>query len=138
MKNQLSLVLLAVAFAGCSKGGSDPAPVVTTSPLVGTWNQVRYSQTYTPTGGASVTVNQIVPQGSIAKRYAADGQYEVIQDGKSAGSGTYTYVGNTLSIQFGGLSEVWQVTELTGNRMVQATTSSTSAGTSVDSYTYTR
>jgi hypothetical protein len=138
MKTQLSLALLAVAFAGCSKGNSDPAPVPTTSPVVGTWNQVKYSQTYTPTGGAAVTVNQIVPPGSVAKRYGADGQYEVIQDGKPAGSGTYTYAGSTLTIQIGGLSEVWQVTEITGNRMVQSSTYSANGGTNVDSYTYTR
>jgi hypothetical protein len=138
MKNQLSLALLAVAFVGCSKGNSDPAPVVTASPLIGTWNQVRYSQTSTPSGGATVTVNQIVPPGYIAKNYTADGKYEVIQDGKSMGSGTYTYVGKTLSTQFGGLSEVWEVTEITANRMVQTATYSTTTGTNADSYTYTR
>jgi hypothetical protein len=138
MKNQLLLALLAVAFAGCSRGSSDPAPVPTTSPLVGTWNQIRYSQTSTPSGGAAVTVNQIVPPGYIAKNYTADGKYEVIQDGKSMGSGTYTYVGKTLTTQFSGLSEVWEVTEITGNRMVQTATYSTGNSTNVDSYTYTR
>jgi hypothetical protein len=138
MKKQLLLILLPIAFVSCSKGGSDPAPVATTSPLVGTWNQVRYTQAYTPTGGATTTISQIVPQGQVVKSYSADGKYEVVLDGKPSGSGTYTYVGKTLSIQVSGLAEVWEVTDITGNRMVQTTTYTTSNSTNVDSYTYTR
>jgi hypothetical protein len=79
-----------------------------------------------------------VPQGHILKNYTADGKYEVTQDGKPSDSGTYTYVGKMLTTQLSGVAETWEVTEITGNRMVQTTTYTNTAGTNVDAYTYTR
>jgi hypothetical protein len=129
-------------LAGCSKSGSDPTPTPAPSPaptvnplLVGTWKETSLTETTPASGGkAATTKTTPVAAGHVTKTYSADGIYSPTTDGKFAGTGSFTYSGNTLTLVIDKSTSVWNVSELTATRMVKSITFPDGI---VDTYTYT-
>jgi hypothetical protein len=124
--------LLLAGLSGCSKGSSDPTPVVSTPALTGaSWAWTSGATVATPKSGGAVT-NQpktVVPN-TVKLTYASDGTYMVVRD-KSVTStgttqtttGTYTYSGGVITYVSGGKTSTSRVDVLTASNLTLVSTS---------------
>jgi hypothetical protein len=134
----LFFLLISLTALSCKKD-SEPAP----ASLVGTWTYVTVTTrtTVKATGAQTTKTDTYTPNG-LKVTFGADGLASEAFQGTVNSTGTYTYVGTTLTRNGGpyysGLGNVYTVTSLTSNALVFTVTDVDSYATYFRTYNLTR
>jgi hypothetical protein len=112
------ILLVSLTVLSCQKE-SEPAP----ASLVGTWTYVTVTTltTVKSTGVQTTKTDTYTPDG-LKVTFGADGSESEVFKGTVNSTGTYTYIGTTLTRNSGpysaGVGNVYTVTSLTSNALV--------------------
>jgi hypothetical protein len=144
MKKLLLFGLLLSGLGSCSKGGDDPKPVLAEPGLVGNaWVFQSEVNAATPkNGGATITSTRSIPVGAYSLVFGSDGKFTTATSPTQVVTGTYTYVGKTLTIPYltnnGQKSQVLTVIELTPTKLVTTESTEDTSSRYLTTDTFTR
>lgn len=136
MKKRLLFLLsgTALALAGCSKSGNEPAPS-----LIGTWTWTGSTQVTTPKNGLpSTTVTTATKAFSEVHSFADNGVFTIVTGGNTEERGTYTYSGATLTVSTTFYRLSHSISKLSAQRLVWRTESEDAANRYTLTETFTR